>query len=306
MPIRFDKRVGLAKIEGTYGTDSVPIAGANAIRMMNGKVSLFEGEVLEREELNTDMGHAEKDLVGRHCIFEFDVELASSGALGTAPVYGPLLRACALAELITADTSVAYTPVNTSHESVSIYWWQGTNKTAFLGARGEVELIFEKNRKAKMHFRLMGIFASEGTVAFPTPTLTSWRRAPYVTKANVPICAIDSYGVAANSLKIRTGNAMRYLERINRLEIPIDDRKPNWEAVIEDVLISTKNFRAMVNGTGVPLAFEFGLGVGNVLAFYAPLCQIQPFSEGADGVDTMITVPANILRGSPDFSLVVR
>ena len=146
-------------------------------------------------------------------------------------------------------------------------------------------------------------FVSEANATFPTPTLTAWQRALYFTKANVPTFTIDSYAVKADALKLRTGNAMRYLERINRLEIPIDDRKPGWEATFEDVAISTKDFRAMVNGAGVALAVVFGVSAGNILTIAAGSSQIQPFSEGADGVDTMITVPATILRGSPDFSL---
>ena len=303
MPIRFDKRVALTKIEVSYGTDSVPTAGANAIRMMNGKITPFEGEVLERDELNLDMGQALKDLVGRHCLFEFDVELAGSGTAGVAPACGPVLRSCGLAETIVADTSVAYTPVNSGFESLSTYWFEGTNKTAFLGARGEAEIQLDKMRKGRLHVRQMGIFASEANAAFPTPTLTAWQRALYATKANVPTFTIDGYAVTANSLKLRTGNALRYLERINRQEIALDDRKPSWEAVIEDVAISTKDFRAMVNGAGVALSVVFGLTAGNILTIAAGSSQIQPFGESADGVDTMITVPANILRGAPDFSL---
>lgn len=303
MAIRFDKRAALCKVESSYGTDSVPTEGANAIRMMNGKITPFEGEVLERDELNLDMGQALKDLVGRHCIFEFDVELAGSGVAGTAPALGPILRSCGLAETIVADTSVAYTPVNSGFESLSTYWFEGTNKTAFIGARGEAEVQLDKMRKGRLHVRQMGIFASNANASFPTPTLTAWQRALYATKANVPTFTIDSYAVTANSLKLRTGNALRYLERINRQEIPIDDRKPSWEAVIEDVAISAKNFRTMVNGAGVALSVVYGITAGNILTIAAGSCQIQPFSEGADGVDTMITVPANILRGSPDFSL---
>lgn len=303
MTIRFDKRAALVKIESSYGTDSVPTEGANAIRLMNGRITPFEGEVLEREELNLDMGQALKDLVGRHCVFEFDVELAGSGVAGTAPAFGPLLRGCGLAETIVADTSVAYTPVNAAFEGLSAYWFEGTNKTAFIGARGEVELQLDKMRKARLHFRQMGIFASEANATFPTPTLTAWQRALYATKANVPTFTIDGYAVTANSLKLRTGNAVRYLERINRQEIALDDRKPSWEAVIEDVAISTKNFRSLVNGAGVPLAVVLGTAAGNILTIAAASCQVQPFSESVDGVDTMITVPANILRGTPDFSL---
>ena len=40
----------------------------------------------------------------------FEVEMAGSGTAGTAPAFGPLLKACGNSETIVTDTSVTYAP----------------------------------------------------------------------------------------------------------------------------------------------------------------------------------------------------
>jgi hypothetical protein len=45
-------------------------------------------------------------------VVEFDVDLVGSGTAGTAPAWGPLIQACAFAEVIVASTSVTYNPVS--------------------------------------------------------------------------------------------------------------------------------------------------------------------------------------------------
>ncbi len=302
MTIRIDSRVVLAKIESAYGTDPTPTAGANAVRLMNLKPSFFEGDVSDTEELGLGPGFAAADLVGRYGVLEFDVELQGSGTAGTAPAIGPLLRACALAETISAGVSVAYSPINSSLESVTIYGWSGDNKTAFVGARGDAQIIFDANKKAKVHFKLWGLFASEGYVAQVTPTLTAWKRALYCTKANTTY-TLDSVAVKSNGLTFNLGNACRYLERIGRQEIVIDDRKPAFQTTIEDVAMNTKNWRTLVNGATAALSYAHGTVAGSIITLTAGACQLQPIAEDKDGVDTMINMNWRVLRGSPDCAL---
>jgi hypothetical protein len=306
MTIRIDSRVVLAKIESSYGTDSVPTNTANAVRLMNVKESLFEGDAVETEELGLGMGSNPKDLVGRYGVIEFDVELQSSGTLGTAPAMGPILRACGLAETISAGVSVAYTPVSASFEAVSFYYFSGNNKAAFVGGRGDAQLVYERNKKAKAHFKLWGLFSSQGNASQPTPTLTAWKRALYCTKANTTY-SVDSAAVVANTLTFSLGNQCKYLERMGRQEITIDDRKPAFQTTIEDVNISTKDWRGLVNSsTSAALSHQLGATDGSIVLLTAGACQLQPLADDKDGVDTMLNMNWNVLRGSPDFTLTFK
>ncbi len=103
------KRAILAKIETTYGVDPTPTGGANAILMSNITVSPMEMNLAQRNNIKAYLGNNPSVLAAIYAKVSFDVEVAGSGTAGTAPGYGPLLRACALSETLlgTALTGTA-------------------------------------------------------------------------------------------------------------------------------------------------------------------------------------------------------
>ncbi|WP_295991562.1 hypothetical protein [Rugamonas sp.] len=105
MPLLTRKRAILAKIETTYGTDATPTGGANAILMSNLTVSPMEMTLVERNNIKSYLGNNPSVLAAIYAKLAFDVEMAGSGTAGTAPAYGPLLRACGLSETILATAS---------------------------------------------------------------------------------------------------------------------------------------------------------------------------------------------------------
>jgi hypothetical protein len=109
MSLLFRKRAILAKIETTYGVDPVPTGGANAILMSNITVSPMEMNLAQRNNIKAYLGNNPSVLAAIYAKVSFDVEVAGSGVAGTAPGYGPLLRACAMSETLlgTALTGTA-------------------------------------------------------------------------------------------------------------------------------------------------------------------------------------------------------
>lgn len=93
----------LAKIEGTYGVNSSPTGSANAI-LLAGQPTLtpMEMTAVTRDLVRSFYGNAEilpSSIYGK---LELEVEAAGSGAAGTAPAWGPLMRMCAFSETINA------------------------------------------------------------------------------------------------------------------------------------------------------------------------------------------------------------
>lgn len=96
------KRVVLAKIETTYGVDSTPTGSANAILLRNLSITPIESDFVGRDLVRPYMGNSEQLPVGIRVLCDFEVEMVGGGTAGVAPAFGPLLRACALAETLTA------------------------------------------------------------------------------------------------------------------------------------------------------------------------------------------------------------
>ena len=102
MPKLTRLRTLLAKMQPTSGVDSVPTGAANAILCRNLDVSPIEGGTVARDLIRGFFGNSEQLTVAVFSKITFEVELAGSGTAGTAPAYGPLLRACAFSETILA------------------------------------------------------------------------------------------------------------------------------------------------------------------------------------------------------------
>lgn len=303
MAIRFERKAVLAKIETVYGTDASPAGNANAVLLKNVEVNPLQGERLPRELLRTGYGNLAGLLVGRHVSLTARVDLAGSGAAGTAPAFGPLLRACGLAETIVAATSVTYTPINAGFESNSIYINHEGTRHILTGARGNARLIFARNRRPEIAFSLMGLWVSDSAVAMPALTLTSWKDPQPSTKANTPTYTIDSQAVVASGLEIDLGMDVAYLERINRQEIQVRERKPKLTTMIEELAIGTKNFMAMAGAAPVALSYVHGIGAGNICTLGIGAMQVQDAQRQEEETDTMLNISADIIAGSPDFSI---
>ena len=86
----------MIKAESTYGTSSSP-TGSEAILVLDPKLSPLDAKLLEREIIDPAFGRVRsRVLTERKMGLQFGVEVAGSGTAGTAPKYGPLLRACGM------------------------------------------------------------------------------------------------------------------------------------------------------------------------------------------------------------------
>jgi len=91
------KRLILAETEGTYGTDPSP-DGADAILVRDLNITPQQSDVVSRDLVRPYLGASEQLLANTRVECTFSVELAGSGTGGTAPRFGKVLQACALAE----------------------------------------------------------------------------------------------------------------------------------------------------------------------------------------------------------------
>lgn len=173
----------LAKIESTYGVNSMPSAAANAMLVSDFNIN-FQAENVPRDLVRPFMGGSEH-LVGR-CYVEltFSVEFAGSGAAGTAPAYGPLLRACGFTETVTASTRTEYNLTTPVTDSVSInYHIDGIQHRA-IGCRGTVAIKMGISQRPMLEFRFVGLDGQVVEQANATLDTSAFKTPFVVTNAN--------------------------------------------------------------------------------------------------------------------------
>lgn len=306
MGIRFERKAVLAKTETVYGTDSTPTGVANAVLLKNVEINPLNGEAVPREIIRAGYGTMAGWFVGRHVTITARVDLAGSGSAGTAPAYGPLLRACGLAETVSAGVKVDYTPVHSGFESVSIYYnHEGTRHIA-AGVRGSAKFRFTKRKTPEIELTLIGLWKSDSSVALPALTTTAWKDPLPSTPANTAAFTIDAQAVQGSSFELDLGMECAYRDLLNSEEIIVRDRKPKLTALIEELPFATKNFFGMVGGAPVPIVYTHGAGAGKIVDINVPLAQLQPIARQEEDTVSMLNIPADITLGSPELTLSIK
>jgi hypothetical protein len=103
MPLIARKTVMLCKIESSYATDPTPTGASNALLVYNANITPLEQILVPREVVRPFMGNFDQLAAAGYCMAEFEVEIAGAGTGGSAPGYGPLLRACGLSQTLNAS-----------------------------------------------------------------------------------------------------------------------------------------------------------------------------------------------------------
>lgn len=260
------KRLILAKAEATYGTDSTPTGSANAILVRNLDIVPLQSDIVQRELIRPYLGNYEQLLAQTRVQVTFEVELAGSGAAGTAPAYGPVLKACGLSETVVATTSVTYAPVSTSFSSVTIYFYQDGIRHIVTGARGTFTLNGQVGAIPTIAFTMTGIYNAPTDTALATPTYANQATPLIFKNGNTTSFSAFSYSGALQSIDLNIGNEIVYRELIGGTkEVLITDRKPAGTMSIEAVLLATKNYFTVSTGsTTGSISFQHGTTAGNI------------------------------------------
>ena len=130
-----------AKVEATYGADAAPTGAANAILISDQTITPLDAQNIDRDLVRGAFGASEQ-LVGPASVkLSYSVELAGSGAAGTAPAWGQLLQACACSEGVLASPArVEYMPASTGLKSLTQYYFDDGAFHKLLGSMGDCTL----------------------------------------------------------------------------------------------------------------------------------------------------------------------
>ena len=302
------KRLLLAKTETTYGTDPTPTGASNAILVRNLEITPLQAETVSRDLIRPYLGNSDQLLAQTRVEVTFEVELAGSGAAGTAPAYGPVLKACALAETIVATTSVTYAPVSASFSSCTLYFHNNGIRHKVTGCRGSFELTAEVGQIPVIAFTMTGIYNAPTDETLPTPTYAN-QVAPLIFKnGNTSNFSAFSYAGCLQSLNFQVANEVIYRELVGcSKEVLITNRNPSGTCVIEAPSIATKDFFTIANGSSTgSITFQHGATAGNIVTFTTAQSDIgSPTYSDQDGIQMLnlpyLAIPSS--SGNDELSL---
>jgi hypothetical protein len=285
----------LAKIESSYGVDPTPTGAANAMLITNLTVNPLNAQNVNRDLIRGYFGGSEQLVGTANLEVSFDVELAGAGAAGTAPAWGPLLRACAFAEVITAGSRVEYTPISTTLESATIYYYDDGALHKVLGARGTAELSLGVGERPLLKCKFTGLDGGISAAANPPLTLTAWTKPVVVTDANTGDVTLGgtytagslSGGTAYSSrgLMLNLANDVKFTPLLGGETVDITQRDMSGSVMLDLTAAQEVTFMGTVKAnTTTALGIQHGTTAGNIIVIYAPTVQlINPKKEDVDG-----------------------
>lgn len=286
----------LAKVETTYGTDAVPTGAANAMLVSDCTISPMADNV-DRSLIRSYMGSSEQLVGTKHIEISMTLELQNGGTAGTAPAWGPVARACGLAESVLATPDrVEYTPVSSGFESVSIYYYVDGVVYKALGCRGSIDFALGVGERPTMQVKMVGI---DGGVAEATPSgvdYSGFKTPLVVTESNTGDfllgCTYASGALSSGTsyvsrgLKVSLGADARFTPTLGGETVEIVDRATTGSMTLDLTAAQEVAMKAAIDAnTLTSVGFLHGTTEGYKALFYAPAVQrINPKHEDVNGL----------------------
>lgn len=308
MPLLERKKGLAAKVESTYATDPTIAEADDSIQTSGLRVTPLDGDFVNRG-LDRAMLGAEGDiLVASRTLVEFAVEAAGSGAAGTAPQWGRLVKACGFAETINSGVSAVYSPVSSAFSSLWMEASHDGNLHVAKGARGNMSLAWATRQIPSFQFAFTGLHVAPSSASLPSYTLTPFKVPEAFNNANTPTASLHSTSIRLESISVDVQNQIEHRDIIGNEEILIVDRNVRGQIVFEAPLISTKDWFAIAKArTQAALQIIHGDSAGNIIQLDAPKVELSnPQYSESQGVlmitMDMILVPSS---GNDEFTITV-
>lgn len=259
-----------------YAVDANPTGAANAILASDVTFSPMEGDWVKRNYERRFFGAKPGLGASFRSVLTLSVEAAPSGTPGTAPGWGPLLRACGVAQVVTANTSVEYTPITDSPESATLYFDVDGTLHKMLGTRGNVVLSLSASGIPMFKFTLTSLFTLPEEATKPTPDYSQFKAPEVASKANTPTFTINGIPLVMRSFELDLANDVQPSFLVNQEDILIVDRDETLKVQVRAVPLGTYNpFTIAKSGTLQPIVLGHGTAAGKRLGLTLPSSQQQ-------------------------------
>lgn len=311
MPSRYIKNtILLAKLETTPGTFATPAPATDALLISDVSIE-YGDQPISRDLIRPYFGASEQLVGTRSVTISFACEIAGSGAAGTAPAWGKLLRACGMAETVTASTYVMYNPISTGFEALSLAYAVDGVRHNIKGARGTVDLSMSVNTRPLLKFKFVGVESACSATAQPTGVvLTAWKAPQPISDVNTGDillgCAYATGNVTGGTanpsagIEISLGTDPQYVSLLGSSEVDIVGRETTGSVkFLPDAATEASLIASAKTLDTQTLGLKHGVtdGAGSRVWVFAPAVQIV--SPKYEDIQGKIVLSCN-LRFCPD------
>lgn len=246
-----ERQLLLAKKEVTYGTAPV-FSPADTVLAEKVSFKLLDTEVTP-DTAKPGAGAEPSKSFGQHCELSFEIPLATSGALGVAPKWGHLAKACAWSETIAAGASVTYAMMVNAllADSESFSWRDGERRKHLVtGWRGRMGGRLSAGGVPMLTFAGRGLHhdvtTAAGVLVHADADWTGWQDADPVSKdtTTFEVNAIANLGIREFSFE--QSDNVKYINVPGQENVQLrGSRKFSGNCKVTEPLATTINFETI-------------------------------------------------------------
>jgi hypothetical protein len=137
-PVLTQRSLLLAKLEGTFNQDALPVAASDAFLVSDADVRI-DPNVLQRQFYHNSLSPLPIGIGRKLATVTFKHEIKGAGSASATPALGKLLRACGFAQTViaaTAAATIAAPVVNAANTGPAITWTKDTAPSKGWGRYG--------------------------------------------------------------------------------------------------------------------------------------------------------------------------
>lgn len=283
-----------SKKETVYGTDAAPTALANAALTRN-----FQGKPIATDRLARNLdrpvrGGAKDAATNARQTLSYELELAGSGAAGTAAPWMEHLEACGMAAptLTAGATAVQkFAAIGVTLSAMTHYHWRGNQRRRTVGARGTYGFDFTAGSYPFLRLDMTGLLLpasplpDENTPA--TPDLARWIEPVEVNTANTDF-VLGGYSPVLKSFTGDVNAEVAVRNLVGSNSVKRGNHGITGRLVIEAPSLAAKNYYTqLLNGDEIPVQLIHGIVAGNIVQLDGAHLQITDIDD-ADEVDTLM------------------
>lgn len=301
--------------ETTYGT---PVDPGEPL-LVEDPDFMIDRDVVPRNLVRPYFGGAEHLIGTRRAVIKFKTELAGSGAAGTAPAWGKLLRGSGFAETLTAGNRAEYSPITDAMESLTFTFNRDGVRYVSRGARGTCKLDMTAYQRPMMEWEFWGFDTTAFEVSMTSPSLAAWKKPAVITDANSGdislggsyAAGVISGGTSLKSrgMQIDLGNKLSHIKLLGGEACEITDRDVSGKMQVELTAAEEVAWRTAINGEVLTsVGFQIGTTAGSrVGVFGAAVQRVNPQAEDYEG-RVLIGADLRFLptSGNDDLRIVAR
>ncbi len=235
--------------------------------------------------------------------FTAEVIARTGGALGVAPSYGELLKACGLSEVITATTDVTYTPSSTFAQGTAKAYLDGSFRDV-TGITGDITFGGKVGELAKFSFAMKG-FTTLGETIGSNPSVIVDTNTNLKVE-NASIVTVGGASIALTDFEFKTGNQINETNAIGQNEFYISDIKPTINVKAVKTKGNSAHWDDLNANTLRSVVITLGSVAGEKITLTAPYCNPTNISESDDSGKIVYdeTFECQSNAGYDNFSIV--